>query len=43
MLSYVTIVIIANFMSLSPLRMPKSAGSAQCGAITTGQGQRHHY
>jgi hypothetical protein len=34
--------VIADFMSLSPLRVPKNAGSAPCGAITAGQGHRHH-
>jgi hypothetical protein len=34
--------VVADFMSLSPLRMPKNAGSAPCGAITAGQGHRHH-
>jgi hypothetical protein len=34
--------VVADFMSLSLLRMPKNAGSAPCGAITAGQGHRHH-
>jgi hypothetical protein len=34
---------VTNFMSSSLLRVPKSAGSAPCGAITAEQGQRHHH